>query len=119
MTGDAHRFDDLFSEYGSISVRRFFGGEAVWDGKAMIALVWDETLYFATSDNTRPAFLVEGCAPFTFTRGKRTVETSWFAIPGRLYDDPAELAQWARSARDSALAKAVKKKSASGKKKAS
>jgi TfoX/Sxy family transcriptional regulator of competence genes len=38
------------------------------------------------------------------------IDTSWFAIPDRLYDDPAELAQWARAARDAALAKTAKKK---------
>ena len=106
---DPHRFDDLFSDYGPISVRRFFSGEAIWDGKAMIALVWDETLYFTTSKTSQPAFVAEGCKPFTFKRGKRTVETSWFAIPSRLYDDPAELAVWARAARDAALAKTAKK----------
>jgi DNA transformation protein len=115
MPGDAHRFDDLFREYGPIRVRKFFGGEAIWDGKAMIALVWDETLYFTTSEATRPAYDAEACSPFTFQRGKRIVETSWFAIPGRLYDDPAELADWARSARDAALLKAARKKRAPGK----
>jgi DNA transformation protein len=104
--GDPRRFDDLFSGYGPVSVRRFFSGEAVWDGTAMIALVTDgDVLWFTTSETTRPAFLVEGCKPFSFRRGKRLIETSWFAIPERLYDDPAELARWARSARDAALAK--------------
>ena len=116
MPGDPRRFDDLFSEYGPIGVRKFFGGEAVWDGKAMIALVWDETLFFTTSDATRPAYEAEGCRPFTFQRGKRTIETSWFAIPSRLYDDPAELADWARAAREASLAKTAKKKRASPRK---
>lgn len=110
MAGDPRRFDDLFGEYGPISVRRFFSGEAIWDGKAMIALVWDDTLYFTTSATSRPAFAAEGCQPFTFMRGKRLVETSWFAIPDRLYDDPAELAAWARAARDAALLKNSAKK---------
>ena len=116
MAGDKRRFDDLFNEYGSISVRRFFSGEAIWDGQAMIALVWDETLYFTTSEESRAPFLAEACKPFTFKRGKRTIVTSWFAIPSRIYDDPAELAQWARAARDAALAKTAKKKRASRKK---
>jgi DNA transformation protein and related proteins len=116
MPGDPRRFDDLFSDYGPIRVRRFFGGDAIWDGKAMIALVWDETLYFTTSDESRAAYLAESCKPFTFARGKRIDETSWFAIPGRLYDDPGELARWARSAHQAAVAKTAKKKRASGKK---
>ncbi|MDB5740122.1 MAG: TfoX protein [Alphaproteobacteria bacterium] len=112
MPGDAHRFDDLFREYGPVSVRRFFSGEAIWDCAAMIALVWDDILYFTTDDASRPAFEAEGCKPFAYPRGARVIGTSWFAIPERLYDDPSELAQWARAARAASLAKAVKKKRA-------
>lgn len=111
MAGDASRFDDLFSDYGPVRVRRFFSGEAIWDGAAMLALVTgDDLLWFTTSDATRPAFVAEGCKPFTYMRGKRRIETSWFAIPERLYDDPAELAQWARAARTASLEKTGKKK---------
>lgn len=110
MTGDPSRFDDLFGDYGPVSVRPFFGGEAIWDGEAMIALVWDDLLYFTTSEASRPAFVAEGCKPFSYPRGKRVIDTSWFAIPERLYDDPSELAVWARAARDAALAKSVKRK---------
>jgi DNA transformation protein len=113
---DPRRFDDLFCEYGPISVRRFFSGEAVWDGRAMIALVWDDTLYFTTSEASRPAFVAEGCKPFSYPRGRRVIGTSWYAIPDRLYDDPAELARWAHAARDAALAKSAKKKRAPAKK---
>jgi len=116
VPNDPHRFDDLFSEYGPVSVRRFFSGEAVWDGAAMIALVRDDQLYFTTSEASRAAFEAEGCKPFSYPRGKRVIDTSWFAIPERLYDDPVELAQWARAARDAALAKNARKKRASKKK---
>jgi DNA transformation protein len=110
MTGGPRRFDDLFRDYGPISVRRFFSGEAIWDGEAMIALVWDDMLYFTTSEGTRPAFLAEACKPFSYPRAKRVIDTSWYAIPDRLYDDPAELAAWARAAREAALAKRDAKK---------
>jgi DNA transformation protein and related proteins len=116
MAGDPRRFDDLFCEYGPISVRRFFGGEAIWDGQAMIALVWDDTLYFTTSEASRAAFVAEGCKPFSYPRGKHEIGTSWYAIPDRLYDDPAELARWAQAARDAALAKSAKKKRAPARK---
>jgi DNA transformation protein len=110
MPGDPRRFDDLFSDYGPIRVRKFFGGEAIWDGKAMIALVWDDRLYFTTGDGSRASFREEGCAPFSYSRGKRVIETSWYAIPERLYDDPAELAAWARAARAASLEKTARKK---------
>jgi DNA transformation protein and related proteins len=96
---DPHRFDDLFFEFGPIVLRRFFGGEGIYAGDVMIGMVMGDRVFFKTDDNTRKAFLKEGSAPFTFAkRGTEIIETSWFAVPDRLYDDPEELAHWARAA---------------------
>ena len=48
---------------------------------------------------TVPAFEREGCAPFEYgtKTGKRAIMSYW-RLPDRLYDDPDELAQWARAA---------------------
>ena len=51
--------------------------------------LWNENgLVFAAAQST----------PFTFYKGKELVVTTWFALPDRLYDDPEELAEWARAA---------------------
>jgi len=47
---------------------------------------------------TRHAFLAEKTKPFSFQKGGETVVTTWYALPDRLYDDPDELARWARAA---------------------
>ena len=36
MKSDPHRFDDLFFEFGPITLRRFFGGEGIYSGETMI-----------------------------------------------------------------------------------
>ena len=97
---DPHRFDDLFAEFGPIQIRRFFGGEGIYAGDIMIGMVFDDIIYFTTDATTRAAFLAEGCKPFTFLKRStgETVETHWYSAPDRLYDDPEELAQWARIA---------------------
>jgi DNA transformation protein len=97
---DPHRFDDLFSEFGPITVKRFFGGEGIYAGEIMIGAVFDDILYFTTDPETRKAFLAEKCKPFTFEKRSKgeMVETHWYAMPDRLYDDPEELARWARIA---------------------
>ncbi|HEY1836984.1 MAG TPA: TfoX/Sxy family protein [Rhizomicrobium sp.] len=97
---DAHRFDDLFAEFGPIRLGRFFGGEGIWSNDAMIGMIFDDVIYFKTDEETRRAFVAETCKPFTFVKHKsgETVVTTWFALPDRLYDDPDELAQWARAA---------------------
>jgi len=96
---DPRRFDDLFFEFGPIALRRFFGGEGIYAGSLMIGMVFGDTIYFKTDDQTIKAFRKEGSLPFIFKkRGTEIIETTWFSLPERLYDDPEELAHWARDA---------------------
>ena len=110
MASDPHRFDDLFSEFGPIKLRRFFGGEGVYAGDAMIGMIFDDIVYFKTDEETRKAFAAAKTKPFSFHKGKELVVTTWFALPERLYDDPAELAEWARDAQRVAAASPTAKK---------
>jgi DNA transformation protein len=110
---DPHRFDDLFCEFGPIRLRRFFGGEGIYAGDTMIGMVFNgDTIYFKTDAETRKAFDAERCKPFTFTKGKELIVTTWLSLPDRLYDDPGELAQWARGALKVAQASPTAKKKA-------
>jgi DNA transformation protein len=109
---DAHRFDDLFVEFGPIRLGRFFGGEGIWAGDVMIGMIFADIIYFKTDESTRAAFVAEKCKPFSFVKHKsgETVITTWFALPDRLYDEPDELAQWARAALDVARKAPAEKK---------
>jgi DNA transformation protein len=109
---DPHRFDDLFSEFGPIRLRRFFGGEGIYAGETMIGMVFTDTIYFKTDPETRKGFDAEGCKPFTFRKGGETVVTTWLSLPDRLYDEPEELARWARAALAVAQAAPTAKKKA-------
>ncbi len=105
MTSGPHRFDDLFAEFGPIRLRRFFGGEGIYLGDVMIGMVFDDIIYFKTDDESRKPFLAEKSKPFSFVKRStgETIVTTWFALPDRLYDDPEELAAWARRAHAAAL----------------
>ncbi|HTT96573.1 MAG TPA: TfoX/Sxy family protein [Rhizomicrobium sp.] len=112
---DPHRLDDLFSEFGPIALKRFFGGEGIYVGEIMIAAIFDDIIYLTTNPETRGAFLAEKCKPFTFEKRStgEMIETHWYAMPDRLYDDPEELAQWARTALNvAANSETTKKKQA-------
>jgi DNA transformation protein len=97
---DPNRFDDLFAAFGPIRLRRFFGGEGIYAGEIMIGMVFDDIIYLTTDEETRGAFLKEKSQPFKFTKPStgEVVSTHWYAMPDRLYDDPEELALWARTA---------------------
>lgn len=106
----SHRFDDLFAAFGPVAVKRFFGGEGIYAGAVMIGMVFDDVIYLCTDETTRAAFVAESCEPFRFAKGGETVVTHWYAVPDRLYDDPEELAAWARAARAVAAASKTKRK---------
>ena len=76
-----------------------FGGAGIYAGDVMFGLVADGQIYLKTDADTVPASERENCAPFQYDTktGKRTI-TSYWRMPDRLYDDAAELAQWAKAA---------------------
>jgi DNA transformation protein and related proteins len=94
---DAETIHELFREFGPVSVRRMFGGRGVFVDGRMIALVARDLIHLKADAETIPAFEAEGLGAFTYaTRNGEHQLTSYWRMPERLYDDPEELAQWAR-----------------------
>ncbi len=90
---------DLFAQYGPIRFRRMFGSIGLCSGDVMIGFADEEVIYLKTDETTRPAYLAEGCKPFIYRkRSGEEIVMSYYRIPDRLYDDPEELAAWARKA---------------------
>jgi len=105
---DPDHIAELFSAFGPVSVRRMFGGAGLYADGTMFALIADGVIYLKASPEGTAAFEHEGCAPFSYAtkNGKRGVMSYW-RMPDRLYDDPDELAQWARTALAAARVKRV------------
>ena len=98
MSGaDPDYLSELFSEFGPVTVRRMFSGAGIFADGLMIALVVDGVIYLKADDSLVPLFEREGQTPFSYkTRdGRRTLNSFW-RMPERLYDEPDELAEWAR-----------------------
>jgi DNA transformation protein and related proteins len=104
---DAEDLQELFRDFGPVSVRRMFGGQGIFVDGMMIALVAGEVIYLKADAETIPAFEQQGLAPFSYVtkNGEHTL-TSYWRMPDRLYDDPEELARWARAAQAAALRRA-------------
>ena len=96
---DCDRIVEMFAAFGPVVPRRMFSGFGVFSDGTMFALVSRGVLYLTADPQTVAAFETEGQGPFTYAaKGcKRSVMSYWRA-PDRLYDDPDELAQWARQA---------------------
>ena len=102
---------ELFAAFGPVSVQRLFGGAGVYAEGTMFALVHDGVIYLKVDADSLPAFERENLAPFSYTtrNGRRGV-MSYRRMPERLYDDPDELAVWARAALAAARRGAARKR---------
>jgi DNA transformation protein len=90
---------DLFSEFGPIVIRRMFSGYGIVVDGVNFAMSLRAGLIFRVDDLTAARYDAEGLGPFQYqTRNKTVVVKSYRHIPERLYDDPEELAVWAREA---------------------
>ena len=106
---DPEHIRELFSAFGPVTVRRMFSGAGVFAEGMMVALVVDGVIYLKADEQTVPAFEREGLGPFSYMRrGAEAAVMSYWRMPERLYDDPEELAQWARAALETARRAALR-----------
>jgi DNA transformation protein len=94
---------DLFAPFGPVTVKRLFGGAGISSDGLTFALVFDGAIFLKVDDASIPDFEREGSRPFVYTRAKSKgrvgrASLSYWRLPERLYDDPDELAAWARRA---------------------
>jgi DNA transformation protein len=96
---DPERIAELFAALGPVKCRRMFGGTGIYADGKMFALSYDGSIYLKANDRTAAAFEREGSVPFTYkTKAGRRAVMSYWRLPERLYDEPDELASWARQA---------------------
>ena len=89
---------ELFSIFGPVTVRRMFSGAGIYADDTMFALVTGGVIYLKSGESNVAMFEAERLPPFTFMRQGKRMVTSYRRMPDRLYDDPDELAVWARAA---------------------
>jgi DNA transformation protein len=101
---------DLFSEFGPIVLRRMFSGYGIVADGVNFAMALRAGIIFRVDDLTVARYEAEGAKPFQYdTKNKTIVVKSYRHLPERLYDDPEELAAWAREAVEAAKRAAAKK----------
>jgi DNA transformation protein len=94
---------DLFAPFGPVTIRRMFSGAGIFRDGLMFGLIVREVIYLKADATSAGDFEREGCGPFTYIRGKasgrpRQHALPFWRLPERLYDEPDELAEWARKA---------------------
>ena len=106
---DADAIRDLFQGLGEVRIRRMFGGQGVYQGELMFALVASDELYLKVDDESIGSFRDLGSRPFAYEMrdGRKSIMSYWL-MPESALDDPDEAAQLANMA----LAAARRAKSA-------
>jgi DNA transformation protein and related proteins len=102
---------DLFAGFGPVTIRRMFSGFGISAEGINFALALRGGLYLRADDQSIPRYEAEGAKPFQYQTKARTVTIgSYWQLPERLYDDPEELADWARVAFAAAQRAALRKR---------
>ena len=109
---DRDFLNDLFADFGPVTIRRMFSGYGISVDGVNFALALRAGLYFRADEQSIPQFEAEGSAPFQYQQRKtaRTVTVnSYWQLPARLFDDSEELAGWAGAALAAAQRAALRK----------
>ena len=102
---------ELFAGFGPVTIRRMFSGFGVSADGINFALVLRGAIYLRADAETIPRFEAEGCGPFRYeARGKVRTIGSYWQLPERLYDEPDEVTDWARTAHAAAERAALAKR---------
>ena len=102
---------DLFSAFGPVTIRRMFSGFGISADGTNFALALRGGLYLRADEQSIARFEAEGSKPFQYqTKAKTVIIGSYWQLPERLYDDPDELADWARIALAAAQRAALRKR---------
>lgn len=90
--------EELLEPLGGVRVKPMFGGGGVYRHDVMFGLISAETLYLKADDTTRAAYEAEGMGPFVYEGKGKPMTMPYWQVPERLYDEPDELNEWARTA---------------------
>ena len=95
---DPQALHELFASFGTVSIRRMFGGHGVFSEGLMFGLESGGELYLKADDLTVPKLVAEKSEPFVYNAKGREIALSYWRLPERLYDEPDEFAVFARDA---------------------
>ena len=97
---DITRREELFDSLGPISIRKLFGGKGIYCDGVIVAVVVRGELMLKADEESIPAFTAAGCKQWTYTgsRHGKVVAMPYWSVPDSAFDDPDEIAMWARRA---------------------
>jgi DNA transformation protein and related proteins len=110
---DAEALKALFEPFGSVTVKRMFGGSGIYAEGMCFAIEANGEVFLKTDSLSRADFSAADSAPFTYMAKGKSRPTSYWSLPTAAHEDDDELRRWAgmglEAARRAATAKAQPK----------
>jgi DNA transformation protein len=95
---DADDLHDLFAAFGPITIKRMFGGQAIYADSLIIGVVVDDEIYLKGDAETGAAMEAAGGARWLYAKDGRPIAMPYWRVPPMAMDDADEMAGWARAA---------------------
>jgi DNA transformation protein and related proteins len=94
----------MFQALGPVTIKRMFGGKGIYHQGRILALEVSGEILLKADETSAPEFEAAGCRQW-FYEGRKgnPVKMPYWSIPDDAFDDPDEMAQWARRAYQAAL----------------
>ena len=105
----ANHIVDLLDAFGSVEVKRMFGGFGIFHQDLMIGLVSDGAFYLKADAQSKSHYEDEGLTRFSYFKKDRECFLSYYLAPEKFFEDSDESVRWATLAYNSALRAANKK----------
>ena len=96
--------EDMFASLGPVTIKRMFGGKGIYRDGVIFALYLFDEIMLKADEESAPAFAAAGARQWVYQRkGKSPVAMPYWSVPEDAYDDPDEMAKWARLAWEAGL----------------
>lgn len=102
---DDGAIQDMFERVGPVTIRRLFGGKGIYIDGAIVAIDLHGEVRFKADGETAPLFREAGAVQWTYRRTGRDTTTAmpYWTVPDAAFDDPDEMARWARLAYEAGM----------------
>jgi DNA transformation protein len=94
---------EMLEPAGNVRAKRMFGGYGIYRDDLIFGLVAGDVLYLKTDEQSVGLFRERGIAPFVYVKQGEPTQTSYYAAPEEMLDDPEEAARWLAIACEAAL----------------
>lgn len=101
---------DLMQTMGPVTAKAMFGGHGLFLDGLMFGLIADSELYLKVDKENETTFIGLGLAPFSYGKGGKTVQMSYYQAPEAVLEDAEAMNKWANLAYAAALRTARKKR---------